>query len=190
MIFCGHFGLPAGFDHDSLVWFDNDGGAFDARSRMELVACVNIRFVPHPTRKELRAPRRLWQGGARALECFFTEFGAATDGLNRYRFDHHLFLAIDEAKTGLVCLLESALHRGRGAGTHNQRGVRARVPNMSAHVHLYAVGRDALAVDFHLRVLAERSTDPRDGFECLVAKRQLDCLLPRGAYVSEPHAVS
>jgi hypothetical protein len=46
MIFCGHFGLPAGLDHDGLMRLDNDGGANDARSRLQLVTHIDICLVP------------------------------------------------------------------------------------------------------------------------------------------------
>jgi hypothetical protein len=46
MIFRRQFGLPAVFDHDGLMRLDDDSGATDARTGLELVTKIDICLVP------------------------------------------------------------------------------------------------------------------------------------------------
>ena len=84
------FGLPAWLDHDGLVRLDDDGGAFDAGSGLELVARVDAGLVPVAAGKELRLQGRFGQCGARPPGGLLGEFGAAADGLDRYGLDDDL----------------------------------------------------------------------------------------------------
>ena len=71
VILGGQFRLPAGFDHNGLVRFDDDGRAFDPRSGLKLITGVDIGLVPFTGGKELRPQSGLWQLGTRPLHSLF-----------------------------------------------------------------------------------------------------------------------
>ena len=189
MVLSAEFGLPARFDHDGLVRFDDDGGAFHCRVDLELTAGENIGLMPFTRREKICAPRRRRQFSTRALDRLLAELGAAADRLHRHRFHHHLLATIDEAEARLVGFLEGALHRGQGACAPYECSVGPSVADMRAHEDFDLPRRHALAGDFGFHHAAERGADALDGGERLVAEGQFDCLLARGADIGQPHAI-
>jgi hypothetical protein len=74
-------------------------------------ARVDERALPFAVGEEPRAPRRRRQLSTRDFPRLFPERRAAADRLDRYRLDHQLFFAVDEAEPRLVSALEGGLHR-------------------------------------------------------------------------------
>src|SRR5271163_4116619 len=146
-------------DDDSLVRFDDDGGAIDLVSRRKLVARIDQRSVPFAAGEEARAPCRLRQFRALGLACRFAKRRAPADRFDRDGLDHQVLFAVDEAELRLVRTLERGFHslqrdqfdlaarrRTQTAGTDDQRRIGAGVADMRAHMHGDLVFRDAWPV--------------------------------------------